>query len=333
MLPDKSLSIVGLFFITILIAVTGCTMSDTSLSTPTREVIAAASTISLTRVLPSSTPLSSTSTPSPLPSTTPVPSLTSMPTMHSTPTETLMPTPTLTDTELEQLALELFETNNGCQLPCWWGITPGQTEWETAYQLIKIFDRIPHRVSVNSELVFYEPHIPLPLEIFGDSGTGQFYDVQNGIVIGIETQVAIGHIPDGYLTPYTLASFLATYGQPTEVWLSTYPAAREGDSLPFSVILFYPEQGIVAKYRGNGEEHEDYVRGCPQTNPVSYLSLFPPNSKKTFQATRVGTSGLSEWRYLRLEESTEMDVLTFYQTFKNSDNTTCLETPDKNWYR
>jgi hypothetical protein len=230
------------------------------------------------------------------------------------------------------MALELLENNNGCKLPCWWGVTPGQTEWQTAYQFLRMFDSDPYFFS-NSEFGFYEVHIPLPIEVFGNSIMGQFYFVQNGIVVRIDAHVAIGDIADGYLNQYTLPEFLTTYGQPTEVWLSTYPGAGEGGSLPFSVILFYPKQGIVAKYGSNGGEYEDFVRGCPQENPVSYLQVLPPGSKKTFEKTMVGTSALSAWRYLSLEEATGLDVATFYETFKYQDNTTCLETPAEKWYR
>jgi hypothetical protein len=236
------------------------------------------------------------------------------------PTAIETPAPTLTDKELRQLALEFYETNNGCQLPCWWGIVPGQTEWQVAHQLLELFDH-PYLFS-NSKFASYEVVIPLPPKLFRNNRNrmAQYYFVQNGIVVRIDAHVAIEDIVAGYLNQYTLPSLL-----------TTYPYTLEG-SIPFSVVLFYPEQGIVAKYWGsNGEENGDFVRGCPQENPVTYLQLIPPGSKQTFEETTDETSALSAWRYLRLEESTEMDVATFYQTFKNPDNTACLETPAEKW--
>ncbi|MCP4538783.1 MAG: hypothetical protein GY832_16745 [Chloroflexi bacterium] len=29
----------------------------------------------------------------------------------------------------------MLETNGGCDLPCWWGVTPGQSEWQTVMDL------------------------------------------------------------------------------------------------------------------------------------------------------------------------------------------------------
>jgi hypothetical protein len=331
---DKYFSSISLLFVALLITLAGCTMFDIVTATPSREALASVSTIAVTRILPSLTPFSATTTPMPLPLSNDllIASLTSTPTMQPTATET--PTPTLTDKERRQLALEFYETNNGCQLPCWWSILPGQTEWETAYQFLETFD-YPSLVS-DSEFAYYEVHIPLPPEVFKYTRNRmiQLYSVQNDIVVRIEAYVAIEDIVDGYFNQYTLPSLLTTYGQPTEVWLSTYPAAREAGRLPFSVVLFYPEQGIVAEYwGGNGKENGDFITGCPQENPVTYLQLFPPDPNKTFKETMDGTSGLSEWRYLSLEESTNMDIATFHQTFKNPDNTICLETPDENWYR
>lgn len=253
---------------------------------------------------------------------------TAMPTIEAMVTETLPPTPALTDTELRQLALELFENNNHCQLPCWWGITPGKTTWDIAYELIRIFDPIPYRAG--SEIMLYEPVIPLPIEVFGDSRVGQLYNVQNGVVIRISVPVAIGDIPEGYLTQYTLPAFLTTYGPPAEVWISTYSASGEGGVLPFYVILFYPQQGIVASYSSNGEEHGGFTQGCPQANPVSYLVLMPPDTNQTFRQA-VGRASAFNMDYLSLEESTGMDITIFYETFKNPDNTICLETPANLW--
>jgi hypothetical protein len=72
------------------------------------------------------------------------------------------------------------------------------------------------------------------------------------------------------------------------------------------------------------------VRGCPQAYPVSTLRLWTPNSDFTFEQL-VSNSSAFNREYLFLEESTEMDVTTFYETFKKSDNTTCLDTPTNLW--
>lgn len=103
------------------------------------------------------------------------------------------------------------------------------------------------------------------------------------------------------------------------------------NDLPFTVILFYPAKGIVAGYSDNGERVGDLVYGCPQEDPALVLRLSSPYLDVTFEQIKDRTSALRS-EYLSLEEATGMDVATFYQTFQNPDNTTCLETPADLWY-
>lgn len=313
----------------------GCAVASPT-PTATRNAISLVSPVASTPVTPTPTSLPATPTPSATPSL--VPTLNSTPTPTPTPTHTptvqptatrrypAIPTPPGTD-PIEQV-LWLYETNNGCQLPCWWGIVPGQTPWEVAERFFNSF--VPNIYSVSgTEVVNYSPQIPLAPEVFGTDYTRPTYTVREGIVVGITTDVAIVDTPSGYLTPYSLSTFLTTYGQPFEIWLSTYPTSIEND-LPFSVVLFYPAQGIVAIYGDNAERIGDLVRGCPQEEVVSVLKLWSPELNLTFEQVRSGSSALGR-DYLSLEESTGMDVEAFYQTFQNPDNTTCLETPADLW--
>ena len=157
-----------------------------------------------------------------------------------------MPTPPGNE-PIEQV-LWLLETNNGCQLPCWWGITPGQTTWESAERFFNSFvTDIPY-VS-GSSVINYSPRIPLPFEVFGVDYLLPTYTVRDGIVISINVDVYVLSAPvdptPSYLMPYVLSAFLTSMGQPTEVWLFTYSYSYE-NHVPFSVVLFYRPQGVVA---------------------------------------------------------------------------------------
>ncbi len=311
----------------------GCeTASLTPTPTPTKDAISLVSTIVATSTIPTPKSLPATQSPPATPSLVPTSSNTPTRIPPVEPTATRRPsaiaTPPGTD-PIEQV-LWLYETNNGCQLPCWWGIVPGQTTWETAERFFNSF--VSDIYSAPSpQLTNYSPHILLPSQVFNVSFTHPTYTVREGIVDSILTSVSIGDTPDGYLIQYDLSSLLASYGQPTEVWLFTYPAPFEHNDLPFIVVLFYPQQGITALYSDNGVRQGDIVQGCPQVDPVDILSLRLPDLTLTFEDEIRGTSAL-ERDYLSLEEATGMDVATFYQTFQNPDNTTCLETPTDLWY-
>jgi hypothetical protein len=326
MVTCKSPPAFSLLTISLLLVLAGCTVSEPTPTAPSESVLAAP-TIVISRTSP--TPTSSTITPtSPAtPSATPTSSSTIPPTTTPTasPTVTETPIPTPPGADPKQQVLWLYQTNNGCRLPCWWGIVPGQTTWETAEQFLDTFTpRIePVHSNPNARLINYTPIIPSSLEYpFGDP----VYSVRDGIVEVIRTPVSRGNTPPSYFTPYTLSVFLTTYGQPTEVRLWVYPS---GD-LPFYVTLFYPELGIAALYLNNGAWQGEFIHGCPQAHPVDTLQLRSPSSDFTFEQL-VASSSAFNLNFLPLEETTGMDVTTFYETFQNADNTTCLETPANLW--
>ena len=87
------------------------------------------------------TSISSEVTGIPLPSSTQIstPAYTLTPDVPSA-TFTAAPTWTLLATlpieEAENAVAELFLNNRNCQLPCWWGIVPGETTWREAHAML-----------------------------------------------------------------------------------------------------------------------------------------------------------------------------------------------------
>ena len=320
-----------LFLITVigLIGV-GCTVASPT-PTVTNEFATPLSVVptALSRPIHTPTP------PPPLPSTTPTPTekpatFTPTSTLEPTSTETPVLIPTAPGKSVTEQVLWLFETNNGCQLPCWWGITPGQTTWATAASFLTILDQNIYEDLSVPELVYYEVSVPVPSEIFIVNQTDISFLVRDNRVMWILTDVSIGHTPPDHLTPYLLSNFLLVYGEPSEVWLFTYSSAFEEGDLPFIVVLFYPQRGILALYSDNGIKQGDIVQGCPQRDPVSELMLRVPELDLTFEQIVSGSSVFGR-DYLSLTEATGMDVATFYETFKNPDNIVCLETPANLW--
>jgi len=263
---------------------------------------------------------------------TPSPTATTLPTATWQPTATLTPTPlpTLPADQAKALMLDLFRNNAGCQLPCWWGITPGQTPWETAQRFLATFASGIEQGS-SAEHQFYTVYLIVPTEIYPYRVEfypvlTQDYDVVNGIIEMVVVQ-------PGLVSIYDLPELLKTYGSPTEVWLRTYNQAREGD-LQFDVVLFYPKQGILARYATQAKAVGSRIRGCPQHKPATTLALWSPERALTFSEATSQTAEIrieDWWPYLSLQEATGMDVETFYQTFKKSDNSICLETPANLW--
>jgi hypothetical protein len=137
------------------------------------------------------------------------------------------------------------------------------------------------------------------------------------------------------LESYMLPQLLAVYGQPPQVFLKTYSNAP--DSLPFSLLLLYPDRGILVKYNGPiGEEGKHYgpieegemIRICPWRAEIN-LWLWSPDNAMTIDRVTGGYIDMDDYR--SLEDATGMSIEQFYQTFSQPDNQTCLETPAELW--
>jgi hypothetical protein len=109
---------------------------------------------------------------------TPLPSMVSTetiltPTLVPEPIEThiltLMPTrlPTLPVNEAEDLVMELYASNGGCQLHCWWGIVPGQTPGIVAKRFLETFAiYLAESGSTKETTMYYEVALPAPREVY-----------------------------------------------------------------------------------------------------------------------------------------------------------------------
>lgn len=68
--------------------------------------------------------------------------------MSSTVTPATSPIPTLSLAEKETIALEYYMTNGNCELPCWWGIVPGEAEWQSVKSF---FSTIATEITTSAE--------------------------------------------------------------------------------------------------------------------------------------------------------------------------------------
>ena len=285
---------------------------------------------------PSSTPLSATSAPTSSSSNTPISSPSpEMPTRTPSPTwtpspPTSTPAPTLTADEEQKLVLDLFQDNAGCQLPCWWGFTPGETSWQTAQEFFTSLGKTPDSFHSPRGTTNYAVNFPVPEQISQDGIAVQDYFVRDGVIEMIWAVV-------GDSQSYVLPQLLATYGQPTEIWLKTFSmvADTDGEELPFSLLLDYQHQGMLVEYIGFAYRRDNLIPICLQ-RARGALWLWPPEHEMTLEdiaRTGVGGSvsvdGVPDFR--SLEEATGMSVEQFYQTFVQPDNQTCFETPVDMW--
>ena len=222
----------------------GCVFRVPSSPTP----IETAPLATASRELPPSTltPLP-TATPSPTP---PRPTLT--PTRTPTPSPTLTPLPTLAAQERETRIRELLKTNGDCELPCWWGITPGRTTWAATRQFImqmrgRTSDTPYHDGSIGHGVGGFDTN-----DIYTRVGILE----REGVVDSVEVDVE-GHYNQLVFQEdweyYSLARILAIYGEPSRVWIQLAAGpVMPGSTMGYGVWLFYDHLGFLVRYGGSG---------------------------------------------------------------------------------
>jgi hypothetical protein len=239
----------------------------------------------------------------------------------------MTPLPTLSPEAAEQYVEDLFETNRGCLFPCWWGFIPGNTTWVNAKHFLAQFAEFNNLVDQTKPEFAMDVLVPVPKEL-SHIPLEQIYQVEEGVINTIEAQVV-------YSGSYTLSTFLETYGQPGEVWLSTYSTEYPAGVLPFLAALFYPDRGILAIYGPlQADIVGEVVRACNWDNPPSMFGLWSPDQEMSFiDAARHFRLNPDEpgFLLLPLEEATNIDTQTFYEIFMASGNSECLETPIDIW--
>ena len=258
---------------------------------------------------PTATPLSTTR-----------PEATKTMTPDSTPTWT--PPPTLSAAEAEKRVLELLTHNAGCQLPCWWGTTPGETPLSIARQFLsslatKVYNATPFPVERNGA-IYLADGIGIDYRLTGKFSDGSVdYNSANGVVDSIIVS------PRGTELSYQLHHLLTTYGEPERVLFGA-----DTDYNQFSILLYYPKRGITAYYQGEFIRLSETYRVCPQGIGPE-LWLWAPG--KVVTVADEPLVGPETVRLMRpINEVTNLDLDTFYQTYRDS-NTVCFESPRTFW--
>lgn len=330
-------SIVNCWIILSLFSLIGCKTPVQPGAQPT-DLSSATSSLSLATETPvdefTTTPtITITSTATPQATETPT-----VPVETSTPT----PTPALSAQEQEALVIDLLHNNAGCKLPCWWGLTPGKTDWTTAQSRISSLG-LPFSTYPRSEYDIYGTGFYLTDHSFS---VGPLLFLQNNTLRVIK---AIAETTPGpwqriygdpfYLEamrPYLLTSMLSTYGKPEQILLYVLDT-RDPVLSDYFMLLFYPQTGILAQYEGQSEEGNGVLRLCPRTAMIS-MWLWSPDEKmaladvffvEVYRSKDVRMKFLD--RFLPLEDAASISIEDFYKQFISQQS--CLETPKRLWNR
>jgi hypothetical protein len=244
-----------------------------------------------------------------------------------TATPTVTPAPTLTLEEEGAFLSELMATNGGCELPCWWGIVPGETETQEARD---IFARQGiNEWSSDSENSYHQLFLGYPRE--GDA----HYQADVGIRVfpGYGTIEVINVLTQKYplleerffqeWQLFSLPAILDRYGSPSYIQFEEIQRAEPGP-LRYYVAISYPELGIEVQYKVFAERlNETTDRVCMNMENVYDLELV------LFTADRVENVPVpiipNLDQYISWEDVAGRDSDAFYESFRDPNSSLCVE--------
>jgi hypothetical protein len=259
-------------------------------------------------IRPTETSIVGTASPSPYVSNdkTITPTKTVVPALDQELLET--PLPTLSAPESTEFIEELLLNNGGCKLPCFWGIVPGTTEWNTAKAFLETFAEVKEGKYYSARI--QDPEYPRTHVIN--------LKVQEGMLV----EVGVGPI---VMRNFTIDKILIDYGKPEEVYLLTYRNAP-AFPLPAYLVLDYRHQGILAKYEFTSEKiNDNEFLVCSQ--PVG-PDMRLQSSEKMLTELEINQS-VPRPEYRKIGEVSDLSIDEFYDEFKRPS--ACFTTPVDIW--
>jgi hypothetical protein len=253
---------------------------------------------------------SKTETPEPTPSVIPI----------------LSPISTPVGEDAKSKVAYLLKTNGNCSLPCWWGITPGQTTWSDAESYLATFAlEITHPSSPQPEnITFYPSEFPDPNSNFPDDFLFASFAVNNSGIVEIIDSIA----------KTSLATMLNAIGVPSQIRINIVtlgPGPYE-----YTLILFY-DSGIMVVYQGttfSGDSTFVYI--CPGDISKASSQLWVWDAASIHGFENIGKFGVLPSltpldRFPLLSELNDMQPQSFYDYYTDPLPTQCIKTPWSYW--
>ncbi len=239
-----------------------------------------------------------------------------------------IPYPTMKSEQERTYVERMMNTNGGCELPCWWGINPGEATLTTLENFRAFYSKpFPQR---NGTVLYGVDEYQL---MTSDGSLDYYTDVGvvdlDGKILAI-TVHGESHNPHGGFVKawgrYSVDQVLSRYGTPSEVRIQLSPRAEPGTSPGYALTLIYDHLGVLVTYSGEAGDSSkgDLLLACPRLDNVIVIDLKLQSPKTStrfplFQPT--DPSGYDR----SLQEATSMSLNDFYNRFKNPVNQACLE--------
>lgn len=237
--------------------------------------------------------------------------------------------PTISSDAGLQTLYKWMEGGAECLLPCWAGITPGQTVWDEASYLIEPISGFAKlKYFFNESCAFGECNeISWSLPSPGDAHGYIYSQLPENKIHAVIVELT----DPSLLEALGLKNVLNSYGKPAILLFSTDPDQPGQKHL--ELILVYPERQFLIRYSRYAEISGENIESCGQDSVIKLVIL--DNQEQLASVDVIAKSiETKEFRvnvwHKSVEESTGMTIDAFYDAF-SKDNEPCIVTPIMLW--
>jgi hypothetical protein len=274
--------------------------------------------------------------------------------------------PSLSVANTVQRLLDFSDTE--CKLPCLWGITPGK-QVNDLDEFIGVI-----RKSTKEKGEIYDSNNYLSISDYDQIGGATLAHLMGEVMINVhfsyyknvdQTNLDVlamhsyarilvnkddnwrnvAELPayesvifQDIFKTMTLPVIFKEYGQPAQILLATWrdnPNRPDITFQPFSLILYYPEQGFLVEYVSPRETTDNGYAGCPSKGEI-YLTTWDVSADLDFEyVVQKGGGVINELNidyYRPLEDATNLTKELFYSSVISSQDDLCIETFPDIWH-
>jgi hypothetical protein len=257
--------------------------------------------------------------PPPSTATFTAPTVTQIPTTTLGPTVTFVPDIPLENNE--EIFLEFIKNSGSCELPCIWGVTPGETTLEYVNEnLLPLGKRTDFYDEVNGKRAFI-----IHIDYYNNESNvdRMLTIVTNGHLISeVATETRYLHPGDDSHWSHPLSNF----NEPESMWI--YGSGLPDGPVHYELILYYQRMGFYLSIEGEAQRIEDDgILLCPNPSGDSYkhshiLSWVVGEEEESyFLRYKELTEIFTNFEEMR----TSMTIEMFYQTYILNDGNSCFE--------